>query len=57
MINEWKRYKNVTDQREVEKYRKFKNLINRERKKSKETLFNNIYININAVLKFEFRDT
>jgi len=42
MINERRRFKNVTDQREVEKYRKLKNAINKECKKSKDIFLNNI---------------
>jgi len=42
MINERRKYKNATDQRGKEKYRKLKNAINRECKKSKEVFLNNI---------------
>ncbi|KAF0753999.1 craniofacial development protein 2-like [Aphis craccivora] len=48
MINERRKYKNATDQRGKEKYRKLKNAINRECKKSKE--------NINEALKVGLMD-
>lgn len=53
MINERRKYKNATDQRGKEKYRKLKNAINRECKKSKEVFLNSICKDINEALKWD----
>lgn len=56
MINEKRSYKNATDQREMEKYKKLKNAIHRECKKSKEVFLNNICQDINEALKVGLMD-
>lgn len=56
MINERRRYKNATDKRRKEKYKKLKNAINKEYKKSYKIFFNNICQDINEALKLGLLD-
>jgi len=51
MINERRKYKNVMDQRGMEKYKSLKNSINRECSKSKETFLDSICTEVNVQMK------
>lgn len=42
MMNERKKYKNATDQQEMEKYRSLRNVINRKCRKSKKVFLDSI---------------
>lgn len=55
MINEKRKYKNVTDQNGVKKYKKLKNAMNRECKK-KRSVLNNICQDINEALNLGLKD-
>lgn len=47
MINERNKYKNATDQQDMEKYRSLRNVINKECRKSKEEFFDSICTDVN----------